>query len=89
MGIVKNIWVVGSESDTTGKPLKTRAKERIDARAAPVSDTFDKYVEMRRSCWLLEEVHHNDIVDFFCDCPVGMKVSGQFYLNVFNFILFF
>ena len=76
LGVVQKIWVVGSESDKTGKPLKFRAKERIAERGCPTKETFDKYMEMRCSCWILEEVRGNaGVLDYFCDCPVAMKVS--------------
>ena len=68
---VTNFWAVSSSSDTTGKTLKENAKERMRHRKLPEVSSFDEYVSMRSSCWILEEVDG----EFYCDCPVGMKVS--------------
>ena len=87
LGKVENIWVVNSKSDKTGKPLKVRAKERIMERGCPTTTSFDQYMEMRTSCWLLEEVKDEEgNVDYLCDCPVGMKVCNIF--NVWQLFMF-
>lgn len=70
LGKVSNLWVVASQSDTSDKPLKELAKVRLANRELPASTTFDEYIAMRSSCWIIEERDG----DFFCDCPVGMKV---------------
>lgn len=71
LGKVSNLWAVCSTAGSkTGLSLKERAKERIANREVPVSGSFDDYMRIRSSCWILEERDG----DFFCDCPVGMKV---------------
>ena len=75
LGVVKTIWVVNSESDQTGQSLKIRAKVRIAERGSLTTQSFEKYLEMRTSCWVVEEVSSEDGSDFFCDCPKGMKVN--------------
>ena len=71
---VNNFWAVASSSDVSAKSLKQKAKERIRNRELPEVATFDEYVALRNSCWILEEVDG----EFFCDCPVGMKVNIMF-----------
>ena len=74
LGKVDNIWVVNSsEGLKSGKSLKERAKERLASRKIPSSSNFDDYIKVRSSCWFLEERDG----DFFCDCPVGMKVFNM------------
>ena len=73
-GSVTNFWAVDSSSDVSGKSLKEKAKERMRNRELPEVATFDEYVALRSSCWILEEVDG----EFFCDCPVGMKVNIMF-----------
>ena len=71
LGEVTNLWAVNStEGLKSGTSLKERAKKRIQARDNPQSSNFDDYLEVRSSCWILEERSG----DFYCDCPVGMKV---------------
>ena len=71
LGKVSNLWAINSTAgQKTGKSLKERAKERIASRELPTSDNFDDYLRIRSSCWIIEESDR----DFFCDCPVGMKV---------------
>ena len=69
LGIVNNLWVVGSSCNKIVGSLKQRAKERIKQRGSPSFASFDNFLEVRQSCWILEE--RND--EFYCDCPVGMK----------------
>ena len=57
----------------SGKSLKERVKERLAHRESPHSSSFDEYIRIRSSCWLLEERDG----DYFCDCPVGMKVRSM------------
>ena len=71
LGKVINIWAVNSsEGLKSGKSLKDRAKERLANRELPLGNSFDDYMRIRTSCWLLEERDG----DFYCDCPIGMKV---------------
>ena len=71
LGKVTNIWAINSsEGLKSGKSLKERVKERLANRETPLSSSFDDYMRIRSSCWLLEERDG----DYFCDCPVGMKV---------------
>ena len=77
LGSVTNLWAVATQSDESGKPLKELAKIRIANRELPGSETFDEYIAMRSSCWILEERDG----DFFCDCPICMKVV--FYTCIF------
>ena len=80
LGHVTTLWAVTSTAGSnTDKSLKERAKERIAHRKAPLSSSFDDYLRIRSSCWMLEERDG----DFFCDCPVGMKVCHMHsYYNV-------
>ena len=59
--------------------MKERAKERLANRELPLSTTFDEYMEIRSSCWILEERVENGRRDFFCDCPVGIKVIDMLF----------
>ena len=71
LGKVLNLWAVNSsEGLKSGLSLKERAKERLAHRELPLSTTFDDYLRIRSSCWILEERDG----DFYCDCPIGMKV---------------
>ena len=69
IGQVDNLWVVASSSNKMGGSLKERAKERIKMRGAPSFKSFEHYMEVRTSCWIVEERDGN----FNCDCPKGMK----------------
>ena len=62
--------VNSSEGLKSGKSLKDRAKERLANRELPLGNSFDDYMRIRTSCWLLEERDG----DFYCDCPIGKKV---------------
>ena len=53
LGPVTNLWAVATQSDESGKPLKELAKIRIANRELPGSETFDEYIAMRSSCWIL------------------------------------
>ena len=71
LGKVTNLWAVNSsEGEKCGKSLKERAKERLAHRKVPLSENFDDYIRIRSSCWIVEERDG----EFYCDCPVGMKV---------------
>lgn len=75
LGSLDSLWVVSTISGgASGKPLKERAKERIANRAEPTVDDFDEFMQIRKSCWILEERGG----DYFCDCPVGMKVCFMY-----------
>ena len=54
LGKVDNLWSVDSSLDKSGNSLKERTKERIKNRQLPTSATFDEYMTMRTSCWILE-----------------------------------
>ena len=76
LGLVTNIWAVNStEGLKSGRSLQSRAKERLDSRKIPRSTNFDDYLQCRSSCWILEERGG----DFFCDCPIGMKVNCMYF----------
>ena len=64
----------------SGKSLKERARDRIAQRRCPDSSTFDDYLRIRSSCWIVEERDG----DFFCDCPIGMKVILVLFKLSFN-----
>ena len=74
LGEVSALWAVrssaGSKSD---KSLKERAMERINEREVPKTQTFDEYLRVRTSCWIVEERDG----DYYCDCPIGMKVCHK------------
>jgi hypothetical protein len=71
LGEVSALWAVrssaGSKSD---KSLKEKAIDRIGQREVPKTASFDEYMQIRTSCWIIEERQG----DYFCDCPIGMKV---------------
>ena len=69
LGDVAALWAVESSSSTGGSRLQDRARERIQHRACPSSNTFEEYTKMRTSCYLLEERNG----DFYCDCYEGLK----------------
>ena len=68
LGEVTGLWAVTS-SGSDGSRLQDRARERLINRACPSSTTFDGYVSMRTSCWLIEQRDG----DYFCDCFEGCK----------------
>ena len=86
LGKVDQIWVVASSENTmTDMSLKRLAKLRITLRGEPEFDSFDHYMAIRTSCWILE--YRNG--QFFGDCPIGMKVKEfyqhlLFYINIFQ-----
>ena len=53
-------------------------------RRLPLTSSFDEYLTIRSSCWILEERDG----DYFCDCPVGMKVSCIIYYSIQIKVLF-
>ena len=55
LGKVDSLWVVSSSSNTLDLPLKRLAKQRITKRGEPGFDSFDSYMEIRKSCWIIEE----------------------------------
>ena len=67
---VDQIWIVESSQNTQSGSLVDRAKQRMNTRASP-SFLYDDYKKARQSCWIIEESGG----DFFCDCPVCMKVN--------------
>ena len=69
LGEVDSLWVMTSSADKSDTTLKDRCKLRMENRAFPKVKTFDEYVSIRTSCYILEE---KDGV-FFCDCWEGMK----------------
>ena len=83
LGKVDSIWAVSSQSDSSGKSLKELAKTRLANRELPTSPSFDAYLKMRSGCWIIEERDG----DFFCDCPVGMKVKKYFHIyHIFTYL---
>ena len=63
------MWVISSSSNTLDLPLKKLAKQRIKKRGEVEFETFDNYIEIRQSCWIIEESEGQ----YYCDCPLGMK----------------
>lgn len=55
LGEVENIWAVCSSSNSIQLSLKERAKERIKQRKSPNHESFQEYLAVRTSCWLIEE----------------------------------
>jgi hypothetical protein len=82
LGKVDSIWVVPSSSSGMSS-LKELAKKRMQSRLDLDSPlTFDEYLELRKSCWFIEERGG----EYYCDCPCGMKgkmckvsLSSQLY----------
>ena len=71
LGKVDKLWVVASsENPFPDTSLKRLAKQRINLRGNPEFSSFDQYMKIRQSCWILEERDG----EFYCDCPIGMKV---------------
>ena len=67
LGKVDAIWVVASSSNTLKETnLKKLAKIRIKDRGEPCSSSFNELMQLRQSCWIIEERDR----DFFCDCPL-------------------
>ena len=69
LGKVDAIWAVPSSSGDPSMSLKDHAKRRMKARLVPDSISFSEYMELRKSCWIIEERDNQ----FYCDCPIGMK----------------
>ena len=69
---VDHIWIVESNHNSMSGSLADRAKQRMKARDSPSFNHFDEYKKVRQSCWIIEESKG----DFFCDCPVCMKVTS-------------
>lgn len=87
LGMVDLLWVVASsENSMTGLPLKRLAKKRIALRGDPDFDSFDDFMEVRSSCWILEQRDGQ----FYCDCPIAMKVMklNEIMLSCINNIFF-
>ena len=71
LGKVDNIYIVASSGNHIhGKSLKELAKQRVKARSDPSFTDLKEYTELRQSCWVIEECNGQ----FYCDCPIGMKV---------------
>ena len=68
---VDHIWIVESSHNSMSGSLADLAKQRIKTRDSPSFNHFDEYKKVRQSCWIIEESEG----DFFCDCPVCMKVT--------------
>ena len=68
LGEVTGLWAVTSSGSDLSR-LQDRARERLLNRACPSSTTFDDYVSMRTSCWIIEQRDG----DYFCDCFEGCK----------------
>jgi hypothetical protein len=84
LGKVDAIWVVSSSSNTLlDMPLKRLAKQRIKKRGEPEFASFDQYLQIRQSCWIIEERDGQ----YYCDCPIGMKVSELFLKFYYNILL--
>ena len=69
LGKVDKLWAVSSRSNRVDKSLKDRAKDRVRSREFCDHRSFQEYLDVRTSCWILEERDG----DYFCDCPVSMK----------------
>ena len=69
MGQVDQLWVVGSNSCTILGPLKDLARALLEESGSDSQKFFDDKLEIRQSCWIIEEVQG----DFFCRCPIGIK----------------
>merc|ERR1711954_34177 len=70
LGKVDALWAVTSSSGSTMKSLREHAKIRMSVRLSPgKSCSFSEHMEIRQSCWILEERNGK----FYCDCPIGMK----------------
>ena len=82
LGQVDNIWAVTS---STGNPSMTmdNAKQRMRERMVADNKSFASYMEVRKSCWIIEERRGQ----FFCDYPLGFK--GHMYKVIFNCALIF
>ena len=63
------IWVIPSSNTPVDTDLKALAMERLGQRFLITSNNFDEYVQVRTSCWILEQKGDN----FYCDCPIGSK----------------
>ena len=68
---VDHIWIVESNHNSMTGSLADLAKQRIKSRDSPSFQHFDEYKKVRQSCWIIEESEG----DFYCDCPVCMKVT--------------
>ena len=67
LGKVEQIWVVASsENSMTNLSLKQLAKMRISLRGEPEFYSFNHYMAVRTSCWILEFRDGQ----FFGDCPI-------------------
>ena len=72
------IWVVESSVNTLKQPLIDRAKGRLSSRGSPSFSHFNDFKEVRQSCWIIEESDG----EFYCDCPVCMKVNSILFLKI-------
>ena len=62
---VDTIWVVtSSENPFPDTSLKKLAKQRINLCENPEVSSFDQYMQIRQSCWILEERDG----EYYCDC---------------------
>ena len=42
---------------------------RLEKRSNPQYSSLEEFFQIRRSCWLVEQING----DFYCDCPIGIK----------------
>jgi hypothetical protein len=80
---IDQIWIVESSSNTLTGPLIDLAKQRLKTRGSPSFSSFDDFKKVRQSCWIIEESGG----EFFCDCPVCMKVNewiNAYFVNIFS-----
>ena len=68
---VSSIWAIPSSKNNQSElTLKELAKIRLSKRFNSTSlESFDEYVKIRPSCYLVEQVG----TEFYCDCFEGMK----------------
>ena len=67
---VDSIWAIpSSQTKQSELPLKEIAKQRLSDRFKTSLKSFDEYVKVRSSCYLVEQIGE----EFYCDCYEGMK----------------
>ena len=64
--------VISRSNRIEGKTLPEIFAKRLEERNRNTATSFDEYMKVRDSCWVLEQKDE----DFYCDCPGGMKVRG-------------
>ena len=63
------LWIIPSSSTSTDSNLKELGTQRLDQRYNVKSSSFDEYLKMRTSCYIVEQKGS----EFFCDCYEGSK----------------